>query len=208
MFTSSLLIGYRYPWLIVVFCIHTYTTHTDWQLPPHFLHYIRCLLMIVVYYIVTPPIVFIYIISRRLSSMFMQLVAVHHIIRLRRIQLFCNKLLLIGYRYPWLIVLFVRILHTLIVNCHSILYTIRCPLLIVVYINPQSPRVLYIPHAPSCNLNPLAISRKRQRYTNNNTWHRQVLSYIIPDGCAALYCVFLYVCCIEHSSSIVIRNPL
>ena len=83
-----MLIGYRYPWLIVVFCIHTYTTHTDWQLPPHFLHYIICPLLIVVYYIAIPPIDFIYIISRRLLCMYMQFVAVHHMIRLMRFQLF------------------------------------------------------------------------------------------------------------------------
>jgi len=127
-------------------CILTHTAHTDWQLPPHFLHYIICPLLIVVYYIAIPPIDFIYIISRRLLCTYMQFVAVHHIIRLMGSSSFCNKLLLIGYRYPWLIVVFVRILHTLMSTM------VQTTPLIVLYINPQSPWLLYIPHAPSCNI--------------------------------------------------------
>ena len=82
---------------------------------------------------------------------------------------FCKKTFVdwVSIDAPWLIVVFVCILHTLFVNRHHILYTKMPPLLCII-----NPNMLFIPsRAPLCILNSVAISGKKQRYNTNNQPH-------------------------------------
>ena len=112
----------------------------------------------------------------------MQFVAAHHIIRLRAPALSARKRLLIGYRYPWLIVAFVR-MHTSHTHCQLPPHSKMLMLIVVYY---QSPRVF----APSCNIilggntgnNNATIPIKKRTYLRHNHPHHihtESVSFII-----------------------------